>query len=240
MHDGDLDAPRRHEVRGPVRALDGWRTGKDRSRGLGGGASPSLHPPPDIYIPAFAENNFADLLRNPASLSSSSQRDGDVPVYWHIPKSGGTTVQDIIGHCLGLVQASDLARETVSSSLSAAGKGGLGFDKVSPAEGRNCHLPRLRWILRYVRSRMVSRVSAGRADDSRFWERSALAVPSSSSHTCPFSLFNKGHISVLSVFSIRAIFLRQGILLSDLRSVCSLPFRATTASIRLTCVCGGG
>mmetsp|Transcript_22261 Transcript_22261/g.65951 ORF Transcript_22261/g.65951 Transcript_22261/m.65951 type:complete len:272 (+) Transcript_22261:123-938(+) len=33
----------------------------------------------------------------------------DVPMYWHIPKSGGTTVQDMLGHCLNMVQASDVA-----------------------------------------------------------------------------------------------------------------------------------
>jgi len=36
------------------------------------------------------------------------QKDVDVPLFWHIPRSGGTTLQDIFGSCLGLTIANNV------------------------------------------------------------------------------------------------------------------------------------
>lgn len=38
----------------------------------------------------------------------TSLRNTDVPFYFHVPRSGGSTVKDILGSCIGIVQASDV------------------------------------------------------------------------------------------------------------------------------------
>merc|ERR1712060_801869 len=43
-------------------------------------------------------NNIADI--------GSKEYEHATPVLWHIPKTGGTTVQSIVARCLGLVTAS--------------------------------------------------------------------------------------------------------------------------------------
>uniref|UniRef100_A0A7S4MGW3 Sulfotransferase domain-containing protein n=1 Tax=Odontella aurita TaxID=265563 RepID=A0A7S4MGW3_9STRA len=35
-------------------------------------------------------------------------QEGDVPLFFHIPRSGGSTMKDIMGMCLGMVEASDV------------------------------------------------------------------------------------------------------------------------------------
>lgn len=49
--------------------------------------------------PAFM--NIADVATHPV-------KKNDVPFYFHIPRSGGSTIKDIMGSCLGLVGASDV------------------------------------------------------------------------------------------------------------------------------------
>ena len=51
-------------------------------------------------VPALLQQTFADIW-SPISKQ-------DVPLFWHIPKNGGTTVADILTHCLDLVSASNI------------------------------------------------------------------------------------------------------------------------------------
>ena len=54
---------------------------------------------PEI-VPDLLQQTFADIW-SPISAE-------DVPLFWHIPKNGGTTVADILTHCLDLVSASNI------------------------------------------------------------------------------------------------------------------------------------
>ena len=40
------------------------------------------------------------------SVPYDAQRD--LPVFWHVPKSGGTTLQDLLMHCVGMVGANEI------------------------------------------------------------------------------------------------------------------------------------
>ena len=60
----------------------------------------------NIELPLAIERNFAD---NTVAYAKGT-RD-DMPIYWQIPRSGGTLVRKIFGNCLHLVQASQLGAE---------------------------------------------------------------------------------------------------------------------------------
>jgi len=51
-------------------------------------------------VPDILHEKFADIW-SPISPQ-------EVPLFWHIPKNGGTTVADILTHCLDLVSASNI------------------------------------------------------------------------------------------------------------------------------------
>lgn len=68
-------------------------------KGLGAPAFGEAPPAGVVLDPALG--NLADLV-DPLSKS-------DIPFYLHIPRSGGLTVQRILGQCFGLVQTSDIA-----------------------------------------------------------------------------------------------------------------------------------
>jgi len=56
-------------------------------------------------LPAFFDK-FGDVTE------PFDKKEGDIPYFWHVSRSGGSSVKDILGGCLGLVQASDVgARE---------------------------------------------------------------------------------------------------------------------------------
>lgn len=55
----------------------------------------------NIILPVAIENGYADW-RIPFPASKRS----DLPVFWNINKSGGSVVEKILGHCLGLVEVS--------------------------------------------------------------------------------------------------------------------------------------
>jgi hypothetical protein len=57
-----------------------------------------------LYSKTIISSNFADLTE-PYSIQG-----GDLPIYWHIPKSGGTAIEDILGNCFGLVVAKQEGR----------------------------------------------------------------------------------------------------------------------------------
>lgn len=75
---------------------------------------PPRHSKEHVHLPLALEN-AANVDAGPF------QRQIDVPFYWHIPRSAGGTVSDILGSCLKLVLASDAAsslafsKEQVSS-----------------------------------------------------------------------------------------------------------------------------
>ena len=57
--------------------------------------------------------NIADVSNFPANVN-------DIPFYFHIPRSGGSTIKDMMGSCLGLVGASDVGfREQYSLGSNA-------------------------------------------------------------------------------------------------------------------------
>ncbi len=43
-----------------------------------------------------------------ADLDDMPLKESDVPFFFHVPRSGGSTVKDILGSCIGFVQASDV------------------------------------------------------------------------------------------------------------------------------------
>lgn len=59
-----------------------------------------LHPPVGTSLPAAIENRLAEI--------DIPYRPYDVPMFWHIPRSGGATVKDVMGQCLGYILASDV------------------------------------------------------------------------------------------------------------------------------------
>ncbi|KAL3805043.1 hypothetical protein HJC23_003271 [Cyclotella cryptica] len=66
----------------------------------------------------FVFENIADFDAGPF------QRGIDVPFYWHVPRSGGGTVNDVLGSCLKLVLASD------AGGSGDFGQGALSFVNV--------------------------------------------------------------------------------------------------------------
>jgi len=62
-------------------------------------------PMPSLQIPSA----FNDFYANLSSSSSLRQQPAIVPVFWHILKSGGTSVKDLYGICLQKVEAAGLS-----------------------------------------------------------------------------------------------------------------------------------
>lgn len=54
---------------------------------------------PTLLIPKNIDSFYADVL--------SPRQTSDTPVFWHILKSGGTSMKDIFGQCMGMVEASE-------------------------------------------------------------------------------------------------------------------------------------
>jgi len=64
--------------------------------------------PTVVEIPSNLEEN---LLDNTVLYNRVQNEGSDIsvtPLYWHVPKSGGTTVHDDYGECFSLVEASEL------------------------------------------------------------------------------------------------------------------------------------
>ncbi|EJK70235.1 hypothetical protein THAOC_08421, partial [Thalassiosira oceanica] len=53
------------------------------------------------------EHQYLVPLRYFSDMSDPS-RPTDVPYFFHVPRAGGSTVKEVVGKCLGLVQASDV------------------------------------------------------------------------------------------------------------------------------------
>ena len=63
-----------------------------------------FQPNPSLQIPPTIDAYYADLSFVPR-LASQLQSDDRVPVFWHILKSGGTSVKDMYGRCFKKVEA---------------------------------------------------------------------------------------------------------------------------------------
>ena len=46
-----------------------------------------------------------DELDRYAEMAEPHNPDLDLPVFWHVPKSGRTALQDLMVHCIGMVGA---------------------------------------------------------------------------------------------------------------------------------------
>ena len=49
-----------------------------------------------------------EQLNGYAELVTPYNPQYDLPVFWHVPKSGGTTLQDLLMHCVGMVGANEI------------------------------------------------------------------------------------------------------------------------------------
>ena len=57
-------------------------------------------PKPDLEIPSNIDSKLANVAES--SIGSS-----DIPLFWHILKSGGTTVKDFYAECFGFIEATE-------------------------------------------------------------------------------------------------------------------------------------
>ena len=57
------------------------------------------HPPNDVMLPTNIEENLLDI--------GLPRRSTDVPLFWHVPRSAGSTMKEIMGSCFNLVLAAD-------------------------------------------------------------------------------------------------------------------------------------
>lgn len=53
-------------------------------------------------------SNLPDRYANLADLVEPFVAGRETPFYWHVPRSSGVTLQDILSHCWGLVEASQI------------------------------------------------------------------------------------------------------------------------------------
>jgi len=53
----------------------------------------------------------------PIDESWSHRRDKDLPLFWQVPKAGGTIIQNILSQCLDTVRASHIGRNNIGSAL---------------------------------------------------------------------------------------------------------------------------
>mmetsp|Transcript_37349 Transcript_37349/g.63587 ORF Transcript_37349/g.63587 Transcript_37349/m.63587 type:complete len:341 (+) Transcript_37349:195-1217(+) len=57
-----------------------------------------------------------ELLNGYAEMVEPYNPERELPMFWHVPKSGGTTLQDLLMHCVGMVGANEIgapyAKET--------------------------------------------------------------------------------------------------------------------------------
>jgi len=58
-----------------------------------------------MNLPAWT-NSLSDVWE-PFTSTSSETKQQDTPFFWYIPKAGGSTINDVFSHCLGLTLASN-------------------------------------------------------------------------------------------------------------------------------------
>ena len=106
--DGDRaasDAARRQEAPGGGGADGAAAAGPLPEDGLPGEFEYRL--PPPVEKEYDDEHQYLMPLRYFSDMSDPS-RPTDVPYFFHVPRAGGSTVKEVVGKCLGLVQASDV------------------------------------------------------------------------------------------------------------------------------------
>ena len=60
----------------------------------------SLLPPPETQLPLDHHwYNYQSFFQKPTSLAISSPGKYTIPTFWHIPKTGGSTIKAILGNC---------------------------------------------------------------------------------------------------------------------------------------------
>ena len=63
------------------------------------------------------EDRLWDDLSGYAEVSEPFDPQTQLPVLWHVPKAGGTTLQDLMAHCNGMVVANEIGGLYVSDEL---------------------------------------------------------------------------------------------------------------------------
>lgn len=63
------------------------------------------NPPEEVIIEPGKE--YLEPLKYFAGVSSPT-RSSDTPFFFHVPRSGGQTIKEIVGECLGMIQASEV------------------------------------------------------------------------------------------------------------------------------------
>ena len=63
-----------------------------------------------VEVPLNQKENFVDITKqfNPLRGEIDDIVISVTPLYWHVPKSGGTMVHDYYGECFSLIEASEL------------------------------------------------------------------------------------------------------------------------------------
>ena len=51
-----------------------------------------------------------------AELAEPFDMHRDLPIFWHVPKCGGTTLQDIMMHCFGMIGANEIGKSYVNDA----------------------------------------------------------------------------------------------------------------------------
>lgn len=73
----------------------------------------SAHPKTGV----IEEDRLWDDLSGYAEVSEPFDPKTQLPVLWHIPKAGGTTLQDLMAHCNGMIVANEVGGLYVSDEL---------------------------------------------------------------------------------------------------------------------------
>jgi hypothetical protein len=88
----------------------------------------------------YMQSHFVDTLGVPTKFSNESS----TPIFWHVPKSGGTTMKDL-GSCLGLIVADEWGMESLSKRpasldiLKRSGKPYVNIDAISVEGMKRAH-----------------------------------------------------------------------------------------------------
>ena len=78
------------------------------------GTSSSLPVHSSVALPPAIEDGYSDISDAVESASGK-----ELVVFWQIPRAGGNVIRVILGQCLGLVEASDLATFQMEEAVSA-------------------------------------------------------------------------------------------------------------------------
>lgn len=113
-------------------------------------------------------NGYAELVEPYDSQSSA------LPVFWHVPKSGGTTIQDLMMHCVGMVGANEVGGSYLNDA---------GTLEVVKLENGN----------RYVNVDMTNPVGISHAKDVGFGRSGLANVVMTSWFDQTASVFDEDH-----------------------------------------------